>query len=110
MTHRRRGFSLIFAIFIVTRLGATLVLLARGFAIRYQSTSIEVLDVRAAQLMASGQAWARAHSDEVAKLSRGQSIDLPISDLVPPGSEATLRVGREDGGAVMIAATVHHGR
>ena len=43
MTHRRRGFSLIFAIFIVTMLGATLVLLARGFAITPELISKSLL-------------------------------------------------------------------
>lgn len=110
MTPKRRGFALIFALFVVAMIGATLVLLGRHFSIRSQTTQAAVLDVRAAQLLASGRVWVETHNVAMEQLEPEQTIELPVADLVPPAASAILRVVRDTAGTATIIASVRHGR
>src|SRR5689334_18081661 len=109
MTQRRRGFMLIVALFVVLLIGIALSLLARHFVGLTRTSQGTMVDVRAAQLLASGQEWALAHPAECRLLAPGAAIDLPVTDTVPPAASASLRItrGRDD---VLITARVQQGR
>ena len=108
---RRRGYMLLLAIVLIGAIGLTLALIGRHFIGMTRATRFSDLDVRAAQLVASGQDWIEFHPDQCADLQGDQTISLDLADLLPPGAEGRLilsRNGSDD--LLMIAASVRRGR
>jgi hypothetical protein len=98
---------LLMAVILIGAVGLTIGLLARHFVGMTRMVRCSVLDASAAQLVASGVAWAHSHEDRCASLSPGDSIYLPVDGLVPPRAEASLRISRsEDAGEWAVVAVV----
>lgn len=88
MTPRRRGMTLLMVIVLIGAMGVFSVLLARTLAQTWNDSRRAELAVRARQLLASAVEWTRIHSMDVAALKPGQTRDLDVSVLAPPGGSA----------------------
>ena len=86
------GFTLVLTIVLVGAVGLTIGLLSRHFVGLTLTVNRVVLDVRAGQLLAGGRDWMAAHPERCIALADGEIIELPVGDLGPPGSTASLRI------------------
>ena len=94
--NRRHGFLLLLAVVLIGAVGVTLGLVSRHFVGLTVSARYMMLDARAAQLLADGQAWAAVHADRCSALAPGGLIELPITDLPSASLTATLQITRDE--------------
>ncbi|MFQ5422762.1 MAG: hypothetical protein ACE5F9_02155 [Phycisphaerae bacterium] len=109
--YARRAYTVVLAIVLIGLIGITLAVLARYFVSTTRSTRAADLEVRAAQLLAGGQEWITDHAEQCGALSLGAIIELPVDDLMPAGSQASLTITRTSDERVMtLTARVARGR
>ena len=91
---RRRGFSLLLALFVLTLVGITLLTVGGHFTqtARYaQSARLEAL---ATQILHSGLAWAKVHHSELSDASGDAPILLDAASLAGQGTDAKLSLAK----------------
>ncbi len=111
MNQRRSAYTIVIAVVVIGAFGTTLALVGGHFVGMTRSARSATLDVRAAQLAASGQEWAAANAERLDALEEGEELVLNVGDLVPRGLIAALTI-RVDQAAqtLQIRARVRHGR
>ncbi len=109
--YARRAYTVVMAIVLIGLIGITLAVLARYFVGTTRSARATDLEVRAAQLLAGGQEWVAAHAERCGALPAGAAIELPVDNLVPAGSQASLTLARPAKDRVLtLTARVARGR
>jgi hypothetical protein len=106
----RKGYTLILAIVLVGAVGVTAGILAAQSRNTLRVIQSADLEIRAAGAIAAGQAWSQHHVETVRTSPPDWSIELPTTDLAPPGGTASLRIARMEGSkAIRITARMQRG-
>ncbi|MFQ5428898.1 MAG: hypothetical protein ACE5E1_01200 [Phycisphaerae bacterium] len=111
MTRRRRALFLLLAIVSIGAVGLTLALVGRYFIGATRDGRLAALDIRAAQLAASGVDWVATHPRPADAFKPGETRSLDVTALLPPGATGKLEIAPDaTGEALRVTAVVRRGR
>jgi len=107
---RRKAFSLVLVVVLTGLIGITLAVVARSFRGSIVQGRLDELEIRASQMVASGQAWAYRHPEGVRAIRAEVPLELPVLGLLPEGMSGRLVIERASEEDARIVARVEDGR
>lgn len=99
MKRQSRGVMLMGALFCLSLIGVSLLLLSQHLIGTATATRRLALDARSAQVLASARAWMTVHADECLAMKAGQARSLDVSGIVPDEMGGSVVISRTSRGA-----------